>query len=74
MPTRRRLIQTIPAATAAFAVAGRWLGEASAQAQEATETATLADGHFHPKGKAPSEFTLEVLKKAKQILPFDDTL
>src|SRR5271169_1239341 len=29
-------------------------------------------GHFHPKGKAPSKFTLEVLKKAKATLPFAD--
>lgn len=73
MPTRRELIQTIPAATAAFAIAPRWLGEASAQAQEATGAATLADGHFHPKGKAPSKFTLEALKNAKSTLPFADT-
>jgi len=61
MPTRRELIRTSPAATAAFAVAGRWLGEAPAQAQEATETGAFADGHFHPKGKAPSKFTLDAL-------------
>ena len=73
MPTRRELIQTIPAATAAFAVAGRWLGETPALAQEATEAAALAEGHFHPKGKAPSRFTLEVLKNAKNTLPFADT-
>ncbi len=30
------------------------------------------NGHFHPKGKAPSKFTLEVLKKAKESLPFAD--
>ena len=30
-------------------------------------------GHFHPKGKAPSEFTKEVLRKAKASLPFADT-
>jgi hypothetical protein len=29
-------------------------------------------GHFHPKGKTPSKFTLEVLKKAKATLPFAD--
>ncbi len=29
-------------------------------------------GHFHPKGKAPSKFTLEVLEKAKATLPFAD--
>ncbi|XZE18181.1 alkyl/aryl-sulfatase [Pirellulaceae bacterium SH449] len=30
------------------------------------------DGHFHPLGKAPSEFTKEVLRKAKATLPFAD--
>jgi alkyl sulfatase BDS1-like metallo-beta-lactamase superfamily hydrolase len=29
-------------------------------------------GHFHPKGKAPSKFTQEVLKQAKAKLPFTD--
>jgi alkyl sulfatase BDS1-like metallo-beta-lactamase superfamily hydrolase len=29
-------------------------------------------GHFHPKGKSPSKFTLEVLKQAKATLPFAD--
>jgi alkyl sulfatase BDS1-like metallo-beta-lactamase superfamily hydrolase len=31
-------------------------------------------GHFHPKGKAPSKFTREVLNKAKGELPFGDKL
>ena len=30
------------------------------------------NGHFHSKGKAPSRFTLEVLKQAKAKLPFAD--
>jgi alkyl sulfatase BDS1-like metallo-beta-lactamase superfamily hydrolase len=29
-------------------------------------------GHFHPKGKAPSRFTLQVLRKAREQLPFAD--
>ena len=29
-------------------------------------------GHFHPKGKAPSKFTRDVLKQAKATLPFAD--
>lgn len=29
-------------------------------------------GHFHPKGKSPSRFTLDVLQQAKATLPFDD--
>jgi alkyl sulfatase BDS1-like metallo-beta-lactamase superfamily hydrolase len=29
-------------------------------------------GHFHPKGKAPSKFTQEVLAQARAKLPFAD--
>jgi alkyl sulfatase BDS1-like metallo-beta-lactamase superfamily hydrolase len=32
-----------------------------------------SDKHFHPKGKPPSEYTVDVLKQAKETLPFDDT-
>ena len=31
------------------------------------------EGHFHPKGKPPSEYTREVLRKARGSLPFADT-
>ena len=30
-------------------------------------------GHFHPKGKAPSKYTLDALKQARTGLPFADT-
>jgi alkyl sulfatase BDS1-like metallo-beta-lactamase superfamily hydrolase len=65
MTTRRQFVQSLPA----FAVTGHLiLGEGQAHAQE---PAPLR-GHFHPKGKAPSKSTLEVLKKAKAALPFAD--
>jgi alkyl sulfatase BDS1-like metallo-beta-lactamase superfamily hydrolase len=70
MTTRRQFLGTIPAAGAALTVGGSFLLEGiSARAAAA---APLAD-HFHPKGKAPSAFTLDVLKKAKATLPFSDT-
>ena len=70
MATRREFIQSLPAASAAFAVASHMvLDENPAVAQ----TAAPAEGHFHPKGKAPSKFTREVLDKSKATLPFDDT-
>ena len=70
MTTRRRFVQTLPTAGAAFAVAGNLFAEASpAHAQEAAPL----KGHFHPKGKPPSKFTLEVLKQARGGLPFADT-
>ena len=72
MPTRRQLIQALPAAGAAFAIGHHWLSlEGHAHAQDATPQSPLR-GHFHPKGKAPSKFTLEVLEKAKATLPFGD--
>jgi alkyl sulfatase BDS1-like metallo-beta-lactamase superfamily hydrolase len=30
-------------------------------------------GHFHPKGKAPSKYTLDVLERSRNTLPFADT-
>jgi alkyl sulfatase BDS1-like metallo-beta-lactamase superfamily hydrolase len=70
MTTRRDFIKAVPAAGAAFAVAGHIvLDEIPAYAQ----TAAPADGHFHPKGKPPSEHTLKVLADARKTLPFSDT-
>ena len=70
MTTRRQFIQSVPAAGAAFAVAGHIvLDDSPARAQGAAPL----KGHFHPKGKAPSEHTLRVLAKAKKTLPFSDT-
>ena len=63
MATRREFIGSLPAAGATFAVASNFvLEESPARAQEAT---TPLAGHFHPKGKAPSKFTLDVLRQAK---------
>jgi alkyl sulfatase BDS1-like metallo-beta-lactamase superfamily hydrolase len=44
------------------------LGDGAARAQAPAPL----EGHFHPKGKAPSKFTLDVLRKAKEQLPFAD--
>jgi alkyl sulfatase BDS1-like metallo-beta-lactamase superfamily hydrolase len=72
MTTRREFVQALPAVGAAFAIAGRLLME-DGQARAATATPP-APGHFHPKGKPPSSFTLDVLKRARTGLPFGDTL
>jgi alkyl sulfatase BDS1-like metallo-beta-lactamase superfamily hydrolase len=37
------------------------------------QNAAQLSGHFHPKGKAPSKFTIDVLQRAKAALPFADT-
>lgn len=70
MTTRRDIIASLPAVGAAFAVAGRLaLDESAAQ----TQPAPASFGHFHPKGKPPSKFTIEALKAARSKLPFNDT-
>ena len=69
MSTRRQFIQSLPAVGAAFAVGRHFALDVSpASAQQIDPL----QGHFHPKGKAPSKFTLEVLKQARAGLPFAD--
>lgn len=70
MPTRRQFIGTIPAMGSAFAIGGAMLTEGVAHAQEPRPT---LEGHFHPKGKAPSAHTIRVIEAAKATLPFKDT-
>ena len=71
MTTRRTFMTAIPAAGAAFAVAPNMLLDETSGAAHAQ--AAPLDGHFHPKGKAPSEHTLKILAEAKEALPFGDT-
>lgn len=70
MTTRRQILTTLPVTGAAFALGGFPFGEGAAHAQEARAP---LEGHFHPKGKAPSEHTLKVLSDARAQLPFADT-
>jgi len=67
MSTRREFVQFLPAAGAAFAVAGQLVLEGSAARAQQIDP---LQGHFHPQGKAPSRFTLDVLKQARADLPF----
>ena len=69
MKTRRAFLQTIPATGAAFAVSGQMLAEGSTANSQG---AAPLEGHFHPKGKAPSVHTVRVLKEARATLPFSD--
>src|SRR5512134_1825458 len=69
MTTRRQFMISASAAAAAFALADNFIFEATpARAQQIDPL----QGHFHPKGKAPSKFTLEVLEAAKATLPLAD--
>ena len=71
MTTRRSFLKSIPTVGTAFAVSANvLLDDAVAHAQE---VAPPLDGHFHPKGKAPSSYTKAILDKARADLPFSDT-
>ena len=70
--TRRQVVRALPVAAAAFAIPGSFVPGESGNVQAQTRPSPLT-GHFHPKGKAPSKFTLEVLKNARAALPFADT-
>jgi alkyl sulfatase BDS1-like metallo-beta-lactamase superfamily hydrolase len=67
---RRQFLGAVAAAGTAFAIPNSVLGE---DAVARPQGAAPLKGHFHPKGKAPSSFTIEILKKAKTQLPFADT-
>ena len=74
MTTRREFIQSIPAIGTAFAVAGQIvLDDNPALAQSASPGPAPLKEHFHPKGKAPSKYTLDILRQARTGLPFADT-
>jgi alkyl sulfatase BDS1-like metallo-beta-lactamase superfamily hydrolase len=69
MTTRRQFILSVPATAAAFAIGGHMAFHACPAAARGAEP---LPGHFHPKGKAPSPFTVEVLKRARATLSFAD--
>jgi len=69
MTNRRNFLKTLPAAAAPFAVTGALLTESGNALGQDTPP---LKGHFHPKGKAPSKFTKEILTSAKGTLPFAD--
>ncbi len=72
MSTRRAFIKALPGAGAAFSLAGSAIwGEGVARARDDGLSPAFA-GHFHPQGKPPSEFTRDVLRRARTALPFAD--
>ena len=69
MTTRRQFMISVPAATAAFAVASHWLsGEAPARAQEAVSQPPLK-GHFHPKGTVAAMSASDPKRTLASTLP-----
>jgi len=67
--SRRHFIGGLAAAGTAFAIPARMLAE---EVSGRSQPAAPLKGHFHPKGKAPSKFTVDLLTKAKATLPFGD--
>lgn len=60
--------------TAALLTATSVLSAGLAVAQTAQgEAGPIHPGHFDPKGKPPSAFTMEILGQAREELPFSDT-
>ena len=54
-----------------IAIAG--LAVAACSPSDDTSTSPgIAEDHFHPKGKPPSEHTIKVLEQARTTLPFAD--
>ena len=74
MTTRRPFYGWTAAAIAAAALCAPLAFNAgAAQAQGAAVANPPSDmKHFHPQGKMPSTFTLELRNGAKAQLPFDD--
>ena len=52
--TRRQVVRALPVAAAAFAIPGSFVPGESGNVQAQTRPSPLT-GHFHPKGKAPSQ-------------------
>ena len=74
MQTRRDFIKTVPITAGAFAVGGCVMPESPPRTDEpAILTTEPHQGHFDPKGKAPSKYTIEALEKARASLPLQDT-
>jgi linear primary-alkylsulfatase len=69
MTTRRMFLESIPAAGAAFAIGANFVLEGTSARAEAG--APVA-GHFHRKGKAPSNFTKAILENSQGALPLGD--
>jgi alkyl sulfatase BDS1-like metallo-beta-lactamase superfamily hydrolase len=48
------------------------IANAAGTSTDAVPYAQSPDEHFHPKGKPPSEHTLQVIREARETMPFGD--
>ena len=72
MITRRKMTGTLTATGIALAAASKAILESGSALAQATPSPARPAGHFAPKGKAPSRFTIEALRQARTTLPFSD--
>lgn len=70
MTTRREFLAYTSTFGAAFVVGHNAVLEGGSLRAYAAEPPH--EGHFHPKGKAPSKFTIDALAKSRADLPFGD--
>lgn len=72
--TRKRTLSTfgLLAGSLALALSAAGAAQAAGPGYESPAYAQSSDEHFHPKGKPPSKFTLQVIQKARETLPFSD--
>src|SRR5258708_3399281 len=77
LPLRARLFAAAGVAGAATigpsrANAGQFAKDAVQLADAGGQQAELAPGHFSPKGKLPSQYTVEAQQHQRKVLPFND--
>jgi hypothetical protein len=72
--SRRNLLLASTGAVAASTFGYAGLTETAEAQQPQAQTVPIAQDHYHPKGKAPSSYTIDLQKKLRESMPFDDKL
>jgi alkyl sulfatase BDS1-like metallo-beta-lactamase superfamily hydrolase len=72
--SRRNLLLASTGAVAASTFGYAASIETAEAQQPQAQTVPLAPDHYHPKGKAPSSYTIDLQKKLRESMPFDDKL
>jgi alkyl sulfatase BDS1-like metallo-beta-lactamase superfamily hydrolase len=70
----RRNLLLVSTGLAAASTFGSIASIQTAEAQQAQAPVPSAPDHYHPKGKAPSSYTIDQQRKLRKSMPFDDNL
>jgi alkyl sulfatase BDS1-like metallo-beta-lactamase superfamily hydrolase len=70
---RSSLIIASAALASVVSAPGAGTVNAAGPGTDKVQYAKSPDAHFHPKGKPPSKHTVEVIRKARETMPFSDT-